>query len=186
MGQIAEVTRKTKDGRVVKLMSPRALDGQEVLETMREVIRQSQYLLITPQEFTLTIEQESEFLQRHFEHPDKVIIIARVDDKVVGMLDFSAGTRKKIQHQGEFGMSLHSDYHGLGIGYMMLESLIEWGKSHPTIELLRLRVHAQNIVAQNLYKKAQFVIEGCEIKAIKHGPNHYDDVLFMSRFVKSV
>ena len=143
-------------------------------------------MLITPEEFNLTAQQEDELIQRHLDHPDKVIIVPRVDNKIVGMMDFSAGARKQNSHQGEFGTSVHDHYQMQGIGRMMLECLIDWASAHPTLEIIRLKVHSRNTKAINLYNSVGFTTEGREKKGVKLGPNEYeyDDVLLMALAVK--
>lgn len=184
MGKINEVIRNTKDGRSLTLSSPEPGEGDELLNIVIEIIQHSPHMLTTPEEFNLTSQQEEDVIKRHLDHPDKVIIVPRIDGKIVGMMDFSAGTRKRNRHQGEFGMSVHPDYQNQGIGRMMLECLIDWVASHPNLEIIRLKVHSRNSKAINLYQSIGFIQEGCEIKGVKLGPNEYDNVVMMSLVVK--
>ena len=51
-----------------------------------------------------------------------------------GQLNFSNGNKERIAHTGEFGMGVHKGYRGLGIGRLLLESLIQWCRKNETIE----------------------------------------------------
>lgn len=184
MSQIRETKKKLKNGHEVSVVTPLVGEGEEVLKTVRVIMEKSEHLLTTPEEFTYTVEQENEMLENYLKHPDKVIIVPKVDGKIVGMMNFSCGSRKRVAHQGEFGMSVHPDFQGIGIGKAMLEALVSWAIENPRIECLRLRVHAKNFKAINLYKSFKFIEEGREIKGMKYGDGDYDDIISMAREVK--
>lgn len=93
---------------------------------------------------TYTVEQEDKLFADYAAHPDKIVINPIVDGRIVGMMTFEPGARRKSAHQGEFGMSIHPDFQGQGIGAHMLTALIEWAESNPGHQkawLLRRRRH---------------------------------------------
>jgi RimJ/RimL family protein N-acetyltransferase len=184
MAKIKPVLTQTKDGLKLELSSPSVGDAEEALRTVQVIIRDSAHLLTTEEEFTFTVEQQAARITSYLEHPDKVIIVPKVGGKIVGMMDFLCGSRKRIAHQGEFGMSVHPDYQGRGIGRKMLEALIDWATSNPRLETLRLKVHAQNTNAIRLYETSGFRLEGREVRGVKLSADQYDDVLIMARDVK--
>ena len=67
----------------------------------------------------------------------------------------------------------------------MLQILIDWGKSNPTIEKLSLSVLATNCRAIKLYRRFGFVEEGRRINEVKLGPGQYVDDVLMYRFVSA-
>lgn len=184
MAKLESKSYVSKNGTQVILTSPQVGQGEELLTVVKEIFTHSEYVLPYVDEFKVTVQQENEMIQTFLEHPDKLIITPMVDGKIVGMLDFSAGSRRKISHQGEFGMSLLPQFQGQGIGDMMLKALIAWASAHPRLEFLRLRVHAQNSLGIALYKKNGFVQEGLERRGVKLSDGRYDDVLSMARAVK--
>lgn len=169
-----------KSGKLVLIRSPRFDEGEALLVTMREIIKDSPHLLTEVEEFTYTTSQEDEMIQSYSDHPDKLILVPEVDGKIVGMLNFSVGARRKNAHQGEFGISLLPAFQGLGIGQLLLQALIEWARANPVIETLRLKVHAKNSNAIALYQKAGFISEGCESRAVKLRDGSYDDTLLFA------
>lgn len=184
MALLNQVLRKTKSGHDVVLCSPKSGDGAELLETVKTIMNSSPHLLTTPEEFKVTVEREEQMITDYLNHPNKIIIIPKVGGKIVGMMDFSGGHRLRISHMGEFGMSVHPDFQGQGIGRLMLEELIKWATAHPIIETIRLKVHSQNVNAVALYKAMNFRVEGREIKGVKLGAHAYDDVICMALDVK--
>lgn len=156
-------------------------EGAEILATVRKIMGESEHLLTTPEEFTYTAYEEERMIREHAAHENKLLITALVDGKIVGFLNFAAAPRKRASHQGEFGVSILEAHHGNRIGRAMIQSLIDWATVHPKVETLRLRVQSQNIGAIALYQKLGFVEEGREVRAIKLGPDRYDDILLMAR-----
>lgn len=81
-------------------------------------------------------------------------------------------------------MSVHPDFRGDGIGFLMLEALIAWAQENPRIEILRLRVHSKNQNAIRLYEKFGFKEDGREVQGVKLAEGMYDDVICMARSVR--
>ncbi len=180
MAKIAEVRMKTKNGLEVVLSSPNEGEGPAILEVVKIIMEQSEHLLTTASEFTVTEEQEEQMIRDYLKHPDKIIIVPKIDGKPVGMMNFNCGHRRRIAHQGEFGMSVHPNFQGLGIGRFMLKELINWAQKNPNIETIRLRVHAKNSHAIALYQANGFREEGREVRGIKFEEGFYDDVITMA------
>jgi RimJ/RimL family protein N-acetyltransferase len=179
MATISDRTENSKNGARVVLQSPRSSQAAEIIDYVKLVMSQSEYLLTDADEFTVTIEQQIERIHAFQQHADKLIILATIDGQIVGLTDFSCGTRRKITHQGAFGMTVHPSYQNQGIGRMMLGSLLEWAKSNPRIETVRLRVHAKNLSAISLYKGLGFIEEGVEKRGVRYRNGEYDDVFLM-------
>ena len=184
MANLKPIPRKNKNGIEVTLCSPQPGQGAELLAAMKIVMNTSQHVLTSPDEFNYTVVQEEEMIQSYLNHPDKIMIIPMVNQKIVGLLDFSVGHRRRILHHGELHMSVISEFQGQGIGQLILDALIDWSSQHPSIEYLRLRVFAKNLPAIALYKKMGFIEEGREIKGVKFDDNSYDDVISMARELK--
>jgi RimJ/RimL family protein N-acetyltransferase len=184
MATIHDQQKISKTGIVVVVKSPDIDAANEIIEFVKSVMAQSEYLLTDADEFTVTIDQQIERIKSFREHPDKLMIAPTVDGKVVGLIDFSVGNRRKISHQGAFGMTVLPSLQNQGIGRMMLESVLEWASTNPRIETVRLRVHAKNLSALALYEKLGFVKEGAEVRGVRYRSGEYDDVILMRREVK--
>ena len=173
----------TKDGTVITIASPGIGDAAELTGVVRLIMAKSEHLHTQADEFTISLEQQEKRIQRLLDHPDYLIIVVKAAGKIVGTLDFMCGNRRKSAHHGSFGMSLHPEFQGLGIGRAMLESLLEWATANPRLEAVRLQVHAKNEKALALYRSVGFQEEGREHDAVKTGDRVYDHVVLMSKTV---
>lgn len=132
--------------------------------------------------------QELEWIREHAEKPGYLMLVASPSREpgaaVVGRLTFRSGNRRKLAHHGTFGIAVHGDWRGRGVGTALITSLLDWGASHPTIEKVCLGVFAGNVRARKLYRSLGFVKEGRSPKHFKLGPGEYSDDITMSVFVK--
>jgi RimJ/RimL family protein N-acetyltransferase len=135
-------------------------DAEQVLAYLEQVAGESENLTFGPGEFDISLEQERVLLQQVFDIPTSLYLLAEIEGDIVGTLTFSAEKRPRVQHGGEFGMSVLRKYWNLGIGGRMLAYLIEWASHTHVIRKINLRVRVDNLAALNLYEKYGFVREG--------------------------
>ena len=74
---------------------------------------------------------------------------------------------------------MHHDFQGVGIGRILVETLIFWVKRNGQIEKVYLNVFASNKNAIRLYRDLGFIEEGRHIKAAKQLSGDYVDILQM-------
>ena len=184
MAKFRPTTKISKSGHEVLMRSPEVGEGADLLAYVKHTMANSDYLLTEADEFTYTIEHENDMIKSYGEHPDKLILTPRIDGKIVGMMDFTVGHRRRASHQGELGTSVHPDFRGQGIGQMIMDALIEWAEQNENVQCLRLRVFSKNTPAISLYKKCGFVEEGRQLKAIKFADGSYDDMLLMAKYLR--
>lgn len=177
------VIKKSKTGFEVSVETPSTADAAELLDTARRIMSESKHLLTTGDEFKFTVEMQEKRIRELIEHPDALLLVAKVDGKIVGMADFKVGSRRRTAHQGMLGLSFLPEFTGKGLGPLLMNELIDWAGSNPRIEALRLHVHAKNSGAISLYERLGFRIEGREVRGIKLEDGSYDDVLMMALFL---
>ena len=115
-----------KDGRECLLRNGAAEDGKTVHDCFDQAHEETDFLLTYPDENSFTAEQESDFLQAKTDSDNEIEIIAEVDGKVVGTAGIeSIGTKDKIKHRAEFGISVDKSYWGLGIGRALTKACVE-------------------------------------------------------------
>ena len=101
-------------------------DGQLVLDNFNLTHSETDYLLTYPDENSFNAEQESQFLKEKAESEREIELIAIVDGVITGTAGIEAiGTKYKVRHRAEFGISVAKKYWGLGIGKALLASCIE-------------------------------------------------------------
>jgi RimJ/RimL family protein N-acetyltransferase len=135
-------------------------DAEQLLASIDLVAGESENLTFGPGEFGLSVEEERAFLQHMAESPTSLYLLGEIAGEIVGTLIFSTGKRPRLQHTGEFGMSILRNYWNLGIGSRMLEYLVVWVRQTGTIRKINLRVRVDNLPAIHLYEKYGFVQEG--------------------------
>ena len=98
-------------------------DGQLVLDNFNLTHSETDYLLTYPDENSFNAEQESQFLKEKAESEREIELIAIVDGVITGTAGIEAiGTKYKVRHRAEFGISVVKKYWGLGIGKALLAS----------------------------------------------------------------
>lgn len=106
------------------------------------------------------MEKERAFLQQGVQTPTSLYLLAEVAGEIAGTLTFSTGKRPRLQHAGEFGITIVRKYWNGGIGSQMLAFLIAWARQNGTIRKINLRVRVDNLAAIHLSEKYGFVQEG--------------------------
>jgi len=82
-------------------------------------------------------------------------IVAKVNGKAVGY----AGLWKVFDEGHITNVAVHPEYRRNGVGYMLVKSLIEMAEQED-ITRMTLEVRKSNVLAQNLYMKFGFKVEG--------------------------
>lgn len=160
MSLITEKTIHLKDGRVAVIRSALPKDAAKILTLVRAIMEEGEFVLSTPEDFRMTQEQEEAWLQTNLDDPCKLAILSEHEGEVLGMLSFANGARKRIAHQGEFGMSVAKAVRDQGISRALLSMLLDWAREQPTIEKVSLQVFANNARAIALYTSLGFKEEG--------------------------
>ncbi|KOS68807.1 acetyltransferase [Lysinibacillus contaminans] len=159
-------------------------DAARMLEIQKDVITEDQYLMTTFDEFNQTLEGKKVWIEEKLINEYETILVAEIDNSVVGWLVFRSPNRKRIAHTGTFGMMIDKQYRGQGLGKQLLQGLLKWAKENPLIEKVCLGVFSTNENAIALYKKMGFIEEGRKINEIKLSDNEYVDDVLMYQFVK--
>jgi RimJ/RimL family protein N-acetyltransferase len=160
-----------------------AEDAAQLLEFVNLVGRESDYLSFGSGEFNLSLSDEQKFLKKCYSSKNQLFILGFIDEQIIATLHFDGGERPRIQHAGEFGMSVAKKYWGLGIGSHMLDTLINWAKKTDIIRKINLRVRTDNTRAVHLYLRKGFKQEGLLRKEVYLNGKYYD-YYWMGLFLK--
>lgn len=87
-------------------------------------------------------------------------LVAICDDKAVGHLGILLNQNPRRKHACSFGIAIHPDYQGKGVGKTLMNEMIKLADNWLNLLKIELAVFADNKVAIKLYKKLGFVIEG--------------------------
>ena len=125
-----------------------------------------------------SVEQRRERLEQP--PPGTHNLVAVVDERVVGMLGLHVPQAPRRSHTASFGMAVHDDFQGQGIGSALMQAMLDLADNWLGLERLELFVYTDNQVAIHLYEKFGFQIEGtARGYALRAG--QYVDAYMMAR-----
>ena len=149
-----------KDGRKYIIRDAVPEDASNLIEYLASVAVESDNLTFGPGELTMTVDAETKFIENAVKSSNQYFAVAELKGLIIGSLGFTAGTKPRVAHIGEFGVSVLKEYWGNGIAHNLISSLIQWAKDGGKITKINLQVREDNKKAINLYKKFGFEIEG--------------------------
>ncbi|MBR0393344.1 MAG: GNAT family N-acetyltransferase [Oscillospiraceae bacterium] len=168
-----------KNRRTCILRNGTALDGQALLNIFLLTHAQTDYLLSYPDESTMTVEQEAQFLKDKTESQNGIELLAEVDGVVVGSAGIGCvGMKEKLKHRAEFGISVDKAYWGLGIGRALTNACIECARAAGYAQL-ELEAVAENKNALALYESVGFVEYGRNPKGFRSRLTGWQELVLM-------
>ena len=155
-----------QDGRTAILRAPEASDATELIAYLRQACSETDYLLRTPQECTMTLEQEEAFVEGLNASAWDMMIVCEVDGRIAGNCQISRKRQIKTRHRGEIAIGLLQEFWGLGIGTALMQAMIDqsndWGLMQLELEYIEGTARARA-----LYEKMGFRIVGLRPDAIR-------------------
>jgi RimJ/RimL family protein N-acetyltransferase len=113
-----------------------------------------------------TVEDEREWVTHANLSERMFILVAVRGERIIGMLDLSAGDRPDSRHAGRFGMSVAKAWRGRGVGRQLLAAAIEEARGWPGFCRIELECVAWNAAGIRLYESLGFVLEARKTKAV--------------------
>ncbi len=168
-----------KNGMECRLRNGMECDGQAVLDNFNLTHGETDYLLTYPDENSFNVTQESQFLKEKSESENEIELVAVVDHTIVGTAGIEAvGSKYKVRHRAEFGISVAREFWGLGIGQALTAACMECAKAAGYIQL-ELTVVAGNERAVSMYKRAGFVEYGRNPKGFNSRTAGFQEMIHM-------
>ena len=173
-----EKTVLLKDGTQALFRSPRIEDAEALLDYLRATSEETEFVLRYPEECTLTLDQETRFIQSIIDSPSSVMILCEIDGRIAGNCQLSIGSRIKVCHRGAIAVALYKEFWGRGIGTAMLAELIELGRQFGLMQL-ELEFVEGNERGRALYEKMSFEIVAARPDAyrFKDGSLHKEYIM---------
>ncbi len=107
--------------------------------------------------------------------------VAEDNGKVVGMIGLSQGKGRRA-HTGSLFLFVDEDYHGKGIGSLLLQKVIDLADNWLLLERIDLTVIETNLGAKKLYEKYGFKEEGYKAGTIIQNGSLVGEIM-MARFL---
>ncbi len=174
-------TIKDKQDREIILRSAEEKDAEFLLDFLKITAAETPFLLREPDEITLSIEQEQDFIKAKKDSENEILLIAEIQGKHIGNCSLmSVGGFRRYRHRCEVAIALYQEYCGLGIGKAMLEMLLDIAKQ-VGYEQAELEVIANNKSAIALYEKLGFQKYGTFPNNMKYADGSYGDAYWMMK-----
>jgi RimJ/RimL family protein N-acetyltransferase len=184
MGTITPREHTLPSGAVVRLRAATEADAAALIALMVAETAERVYGVMELDEVNRDDAKERQRIRRFTEDATALLLVAEAESAVVGSVDFSTPPLRRMRHVGRLGLSVAAAWRGRGIGRLLLATLLEWARAHPTIEKVTLGVLATNARAIHLYQALGFVEEGRQVRAFRFSPGEYVDDVLMYQFVK--
>ena len=168
-----------KDGRSCVLRNGTAADGQAMLDIYALTHAQTDYLLSYPDEVTMTVLQEAQFLREKTDSENEIELLAEVEGRIVGAAGIAArGKKEKIRHRADFGIGIDQAYWGLGIGRALTRACIELARQAGYSQL-ELEAVADNAHALALYESEGFREYGRNPRGFRSRYTGWQELVYM-------
>ena len=106
-----------KNGETAVIRSPYPSEAGKMLEYIRMMSAETEFVGRYPEEIRETLEEETDFLKRCCDSADSVQISAFVNGRLAGNASVEpVSNRKKMHHRADFGIAILKEFWGLGLG----------------------------------------------------------------------
>ena len=173
---------KLRDGSECIIRRAVEKDAAAIVKYSNIVGGESSFLSYGKNEFAYNVDQERQVIREYSDDRNRLFIIVIMNGEISGILTFWGNNRKRLEHWGEFGISVLKKYWNRGIGHSLLDCLINWAQESKCIRKIDLMVREDNYSAINLYEIMGFEIEGKIRRAMKIGDNFYN-FLYMGKLI---
>ena len=161
----------------IKIREIEVEDYKELLDFMKKVKGETNFLLGYPDEIKLSYEDEKEHIKKVKTSETSNYFVVMKNNKMIGCIGFNGNTARKMKHYGTIGISVLKEYWGRGVATALLEKLISWAKEKG-IKKINLDVFENNKRAIKLYEKFGFKSEGCIEDGIFDGENYINLLVY--------
>lgn len=178
---INDMIIKDKKGREVILRTAVESDAEKLIDYLKITAAETPFLIREPDEITLSIKQEQDFIKSKKDSENELLLIAEIGGRHIGNCSLmSIGSYKRYRHRCDIALALYKKYWGLGIGKAMLETVLDIAEK-AGYEQAELEVIADNKPAIALYEKIGFKIYGTFPDSMKYEDGSYLDAYWMMK-----
>ncbi|MBW1293987.1 GNAT family N-acetyltransferase [Aquimarina litoralis] len=149
-------TYKSKNNQIITIRHAVPDDAQELRELKLQYLKNTQTIPLFDFEYPNDTDQEREMIERYQSEKNSIILVASIENIMVGNIDLTGSWRKKMEHTAMIGMGVHTKWQNQGIGTLLLQNTLDWAKENPIVHIAWLEVYASNTSGIALYHKMGF------------------------------
>ncbi len=169
-------TFSARDGNEVVLRTPRWEDLEDLLELINSLVEEEADI---SRDQRLTREQEADWLAKalsRFERDEIFYVVAEVKGKVIANSEIGKRLEGYDKHVGVIGIAIMKGYRDVGIGTIMMKTLLEQAKAMG-LKVLTLNVFESNARAIHVYKRIGFAETGRVPRRFLKDDKYVDEVI---------
>lgn len=155
-------------------------DSEALLETVREYVLTSRYLIVAPDELENTVADEAKWIRELRQNPNSLLLLALHNGAVIGNLDLTGSEEEYEDQSGLITMGLLQEYRNKGLGSILLREAVAWARKNHKLQVLCLQVERANKSAVRLYQKAGFKVEGKQTDIAPEDQVDYSERIIMT------
>lgn len=149
-------------------------DGKDFLRMQHQLDKETDFMLLYPEERTTTDEELEQQITQFLIHDDFWYVALDDNGAISGYIQAERNKLKKISHAAYIVIGLQQKLQRKGIGTAFFQELERWAKEQQ-IKRLELTVITENAGAVQLYQNAGFEIEGTKKSAIYQNGAYLDE-----------
>lgn len=166
-----------KNKKILDITETDPSDASEVLEFLKKVGAETNYLIIDGTGISLTLEQEKKYLEKCKNQINNKSFVGKIEGKIVTVCGFEGSDRDRIRHNVSIGLSVLKDYWNIGVAQYMMNHMINFARTTGVIKNITLEVRSDNENAIHIYKKIGFKKVGKFTNKFKIEDKYYDSLI---------
>lgn len=169
-------TCSLKNGKTLAIRPALREDAAAIITYMKRVGGESGNLSYGLDEFPYTLEQEEAILDRIAGEDTSLMLTGWVEDALVTLANYGGSAKPRLRHNIGVGLTVRRDHWRMGIGKIMLETLIECAKETGIVKNIQLEVRADNAGAIRLYERLGFQHAGKRSREMLVDGQYFDSL----------
>lgn len=157
-------------------------DAEQMVELLKKLSSETKFMMREPDEVNTDIKVQEKKIKSLLEKDKGLLLVAIIDNKIVGFLAISSSNLKRVSHIGSFVIGVEKKYWGKGIAKYLMGEMLNWSESIG-LKRLELDVVEENTRGIELYKKHGFKVEGKKIKDHYIGNGEYLNTIIMGKIM---
>lgn len=153
-----------KNGKEVIIREATKEDAKLMIDFYNVVGGETDFLSFGKNEFVKNLNDYEVFLETTHKEENSIILLAEIDNKIMGIATINSSPKARFKHVGEFGIVIAEQYCELGLGRKLIDYLIVWANANGITKKISLVTSENNNRAMELYKKVGFKVEGTLLK----------------------
>ena len=173
---------RLKNGAEALIVPPDPERAEEMLDFVRDISAETEFITRTAGEVYETVEVEKEKLAGILASENQVMLVCMVDGRIAGNCSLGFQRKIKMRHRASVGIAIRQAYWNLGIGTAFFEEMIRICRERG-VRQMELEVIDGNARGLALYTKMGFTVTGRRPDAFCMSDGTYRDELFMTKML---